>query len=356
MVRARGASGPGRRLLLLLGLLAALRARDSRAAPRAAPGPGSGLPASQLNLVVEHQGDARDEAVVNGYSGSHLDPVAEARGLPRVVHHASSSGGPRVVEPRRGARGDGYRTFQRYPVLVPREDPRDVAVVDGYAGSRLDPVVQAQVLPRGDGYRTFQRYPVLVPREDPRAVAVGDGDPSSALEPGLETPRHHGGVPIGSGLPASHLDAIVVPQGHARVLPSMSQPGEAPRGRKYAFFPTRQGLAGDKDAEAAAHKGRQKQCLVFTAAVSGSLLFGVLLTCKVISLLRNGKQEAVPANLAAASDRQEPSMEEGRAKPGSKRKKDEFTIENENLNNSSSQLPMPVPNRIIKYVYIFRRE
>ncbi|XP_064354123.1 uncharacterized protein LOC135323730 isoform X3 [Dromaius novaehollandiae] len=196
MVRARGASGPGRRLLLLLGLLAALRARDSRAAPRAAPGPGSGLPASQLNLVVEHQGDARDEAVVNGYSGSHLDPVAEARGLPRVVHHASSSGGPRVVEPRRGARGDGYRTFQRYPVLVPREDPR--------------------------------------------AVAVGDGDPSSALEPGLETPRHHGGVPIGSGLPASHLDAIVVPQGHARVLPSMSQPGEAPRGRKYAFFPTRQ--------------------------------------------------------------------------------------------------------------------
>ncbi|XP_064354062.1 uncharacterized protein LOC135323713 isoform X3 [Dromaius novaehollandiae] len=312
MVRARGASGPGRRLLLLLGLLAALRARDSRAAPRAAPGPGSGLPASQLNLVVEHQGDARDEAVVNGYSGSHLDPVAEARGLPRVVHHASSSGGPRVVEPRRDARGDGYRTFQRYPVLVPREDPR--------------------------------------------AVAVGDGDPSSALEPGLETPRHHGGVPIGSGLPASHLDAIVVPQGHARVLPSMSQPGEAPRGRKYAFFPTRQGLAGDKDAEAAAHKGRQKQCLVFTAAVSGSLLFGVLLTCKVISLLRNGKQEAVPANLAAASDRQEPSMEEGRAKPGSKRKKDEFTIENENLNNSSSQLPMPVPNRIIKYVYIFRRE
>ncbi|XP_064353974.1 uncharacterized protein LOC135323700 isoform X3 [Dromaius novaehollandiae] len=240
MVRARGASGPGRRLLLLLGLLAALRARDSRAAPRAAPGPGSGLPASQLNLVVEHQGDARDEAVVNGYSGSHLDPVAEARGLPRVVHHASSSGGPRVVEPRRGARGDGYRTFQRYPVLVPREDPRDVAVVDGYAGSRLDPVVQAQVLPRGDGYRTFQRYPVLVPREDPRAVAVGDGDPSSALEPGLETPRHHGGVPIGSGLPASHLDAIVVPQGHARVLPSVSQPGEAPRGRKYAFFPTRQ--------------------------------------------------------------------------------------------------------------------
>ncbi|XP_064354030.1 uncharacterized protein LOC135323704 isoform X5 [Dromaius novaehollandiae] len=240
MVRARGASGPGRRLLLLLGLLAALRARDSRAAPRAAPGPGSGLPASQLNLVVEHQGDARDEAVVNGYSGSHLDPVAEARGLPRVVHHASSSGGPRVVEPRRDARGDGYRTFQRYPVLVPREDPRDVAVVDGYAGSRLDPVVQAQVLPRGDGYRTFQRYPVLVPREDPRAVAVGDGDPSSALEPGLETPRHHGGVPIGSGLPASHLDAIVVPQGHARVLPSMSQPGEAPRGRKYAFFPTRQ--------------------------------------------------------------------------------------------------------------------
>ncbi|XP_064354016.1 uncharacterized protein LOC135323704 isoform X3 [Dromaius novaehollandiae] len=312
MVRARGASGPGRRLLLLLGLLAALRARDSRAAPRAAPGPGSGLPASQLNLVVEHQGDARDEAVVNGYSGSHLDPVAEARGLPRVVHHASSSGGPRVVEPRRDARGDGYRTFQRYPVLVPREDPR--------------------------------------------AVAVGDGDPSSALEPGLETPRHHGGVPIGSGLPASHLDAIVVPQGHARVLPSMSQPGEAPRGRKYAFFPTRQGLAGDKDAEAAAHKGRQKQCLVFTAAVSGSLLFGVLLTCKVISLLRNGKQEAVPANLAAASDRQEPSMEEGRAKPGSKRKKDEFTIENENLNNSSSQLPMPVPNRIIKYVCIFRRE
>ncbi|XP_064353989.1 uncharacterized protein LOC135323702 isoform X2 [Dromaius novaehollandiae] len=304
MVRARGASGPGRRLLLLLGLLAALRARDSRAAPRAAPGPGSGLPASQLNLVVEHQGDARDEAVVNGYSGSHLDPVAEARGLPR--------GGPRVVEPRRDARGDGYRTFQRYPVLVPRKDPR--------------------------------------------AVAVGDGDPSSALEPGLETPRHHGGVPIGSGLPASHLDAIVVPQGHARVLPSMSQPGEAPRGRKYAFFPTRQGLAGDKDAEAAAHKGRQKQCLVFTAAVSGSLLFGVLLTCKVISLLRNGKQEAVPANLAAASDRQEPSMEEGRAKPGSKRKKDEFTIENENLNNSSSQLPMPVPNRIIKYVYIFRRE
>ncbi|XP_064362224.1 uncharacterized protein LOC135327458 [Dromaius novaehollandiae] len=160
MVRARGASGPGCRLLLLLGLLAALRARDSRAAPRAAPGPavaagdagawpdaglkawedagGSGLPDSQLNLLFEHQRDARDEAVVEGYPSSRLDPVVEARGLPRR--------GPRVVEPRRDARGDGYRTFWRYPVLVPREDPR--------------------------------------------AVAVADGDPSSALEPGLATPGH----------------------------------------------------------------------------------------------------------------------------------------------------------------------
>ncbi|XP_064357707.1 uncharacterized protein LOC135324750 isoform X2 [Dromaius novaehollandiae] len=189
MVRARGASGPGCRLLLLLGLLAALRARDSRAAPRAAPGPavaaGDGDAGAWPDARVEPRGQAGDEAVVEGYPGSRLDPVVEARGLPRR--------GPRVVEPRRDARGDGYRTFRQYPVLVPREDPW--------------------------------------------AVAVADGDPSSALEPGLATPGHPGGVPVGSGLPASHLDAIVVPQGHARELPSVSQPGEAPHGRKYSFFP-----------------------------------------------------------------------------------------------------------------------
>ncbi|XP_064357693.1 uncharacterized protein LOC135324761 isoform X2 [Dromaius novaehollandiae] len=288
MVRARGASGPGCRLLLLLGLLAALRARDSRAAPRAAPGPGSGLPDSQLNLLFEHQRDARDEAVVEGYPSSRLDPVVEARGLPRR--------GPRVVEPRRDARGDGYRTFWRYPVLVPREDPR--------------------------------------------AVAVADGDPSSALEPGLVTPGHRGGVPVGSGLPASHLDAIVVPQGHARELPSVSQPGEAPHGRKYSFFPVHRGLGGEKGAEDAAPKGRQKQHLVFTAAVSSWVLFGVVLTCIVTSQLRKRKQEAVPANPAAASDGEEPSMEEGRAQPGSERKKDEFTLENENPSSSSTRLPI----------------
>ncbi|XP_064357721.1 uncharacterized protein LOC135324760 [Dromaius novaehollandiae] len=310
MVRARGASGPGCRLLLLLGLLAALRARDSRAAPRAAPGPavaagdagawpdaglkawedagGSGLPDSQLNLLFEHQRDARDEAVVEGYPSSRLDPVVEARGLPRR--------GPRVVEPRRDARGDGYRTFWRYPVLVPREDPR--------------------------------------------AVAVADGDPSSALEPGLVTPGHRGGVPVGSGLPASHLDAIVVPQGHARELPSVSQPGEAPHGRKYSFFPVHRGLGGGKDAEAAAPKGRQKQRLVLSAAVLGSVLFVVLLTCIVAFWLRKRKQEAVPANPAAASNRGESSIEEGRAKPGSDSEKDELTLENENLNSSSSRLPV----------------
>ncbi|XP_064362321.1 uncharacterized protein LOC135327464 [Dromaius novaehollandiae] len=249
MVRARGASGPGCRLLLLLGLLAALRARDSRAAPRAAPGPavaagdagawpdaglkawedagGSGLPDSQLNLLFEHQRDARDEAVVEGYPSSRLDPVVEARGLPRR--------GPRVVEPRRDARGDGYRTFWRYPVLVPREDPR--------------------------------------------AVAVADGDPSSALEPGLVTPGHPGG------------------------------------------------LGGGKDAEAAAPKGRQKQRLVLSAAVLGSVLFVVLLTCIVAFWLRKRKQG-------------ESSTEEGRAKPGSDSEKDELTLENENLNSSSSRLPV----------------
>ena len=50
------------------------------------------------------------------------------------------------------------------------------------------------------------------------------------------------------------------------------------------------GLGGGKDAEAAAPKGRQKQRLVLSAAVLGSVLFVVLLMCIVTFWLRKRKQ------------------------------------------------------------------
>ena len=58
----------------------------------------------------------------------------------------------------------------------------------------------------------------------------------------------------------------------------------------YGIVSFRPGLAGDKNAEAAAHKGQQKQRLVLSAAVLGSALFAVVLMCIVTLRLRKRKQ------------------------------------------------------------------
>ncbi|XP_068765606.1 uncharacterized protein [Struthio camelus] len=47
----------------------------------------------------------------------------------------------------------------------------------------------------GDGYGAFRAYPVLVPQEDPRAVAVGSGDSFLPLEPGPEPEGYPGVLP-----------------------------------------------------------------------------------------------------------------------------------------------------------------
>ncbi|XP_064354549.1 uncharacterized protein LOC135323855 isoform X3 [Dromaius novaehollandiae] len=139
MVRARGASGPGRRLLLLLGLLAALRARDSRAAPRAAPGP--------------------DVAVFDDYPAAQLHRLVEPLGLPR--------GRPRALEPR------GV--------------PRDVAVGDGDFSSSLDPGFEPGGVPAGGGLLGSQLDPTSEPQGHARNVAAGDGYAASHLDAHVES-------------------------------------------------------------------------------------------------------------------------------------------------------------------------
>ncbi|XP_064362604.1 uncharacterized protein LOC135327499 [Dromaius novaehollandiae] len=145
-----------------------------------------------------------------------------------------------------------------------------------------------------------------------------------------------------SGSAAPQLDARFEFLGNRTYVPQVTEASAASQGLEPLLKPQgdRRGLGDEKGAEDAAHRARQKQHLVFTAAVSGWVLFGVVLTCIVTSQLRKRKQEAVPANPAAASDGEEPSMEEGRAQPGSERKKDEFTLENENPSSSSTRLPI----------------
>ncbi|XP_068776054.1 uncharacterized protein [Struthio camelus] len=88
MVRARAAAAAGRRLLVLVALLAALRARESRAARRAAPRAGvpagSGLAAPQLDPGFGPVWDASDVAVGDGDFSSPLDPGFEPGVLPSV--------------------------------------------------------------------------------------------------------------------------------------------------------------------------------------------------------------------------------------------------------------------------------
>ncbi|XP_064354825.1 uncharacterized protein LOC135323859 isoform X2 [Dromaius novaehollandiae] len=295
MVRARGASGPGRRLLLLLGLLAALRARDSRAAPRAAPGP--------------------DVAVFDDYPAAQLHRLVEPLGLPR--------GRPRALEPRGVPRGvpagGGLLGSQLDPTSEPQGHARNVAAGDGYAASHLDAHVESL------GNRTGPRQ---------RKYKAQRGKSSEKY--------------------SKLLQEILKELQRAADVPQVSEASAASQGLKPLLEPQgdRRGLAGDKDAEAAAHKGRRKQRLVLSTAVSGSILFAVVLTCVVTFRLRKRKQEANPA---AASNREESSTEEGRAKPGSRTEKDELAVENENLNSSSRRLPVPIPNRI-KNLCPFRRE
>ncbi|XP_064359769.1 uncharacterized protein LOC135325964 [Dromaius novaehollandiae] len=236
---------------------------------------------------------------------------------------------------------------------------------------------------------------------------MGDEDFPSPLDPGYEAQRLPGGIPAGSGLPASQLDPVSEPQEHARNVAAgdgnaasqldahvesvgnrtgpRQRKYEAQRGKlaeKYSKLLQKilkdleraadvpqvteasaasqglepllesqgdlRGLGGDKDAKAADHKALQMYYLVLPAAVLGSMLFVIVLSCIVTSRLRKRKQEAVPANPAAASNREESSTEEGRAKAGSKREKDELALENENFNNSSRRLLVPIPNRIKK--------
>ncbi|XP_064354510.1 uncharacterized protein LOC135323788 isoform X3 [Dromaius novaehollandiae] len=432
MVRARGASGPGRRLLLLLGLLAALRARDSRAAPRAAPGPDvaveDGYPVSRLGAGFEPQEIPTDVAMRRASLASRLDPFLEpwqhATGPQRAQYEAkmgkssqeSSEVLQEILKDLEGAAENHQETLEKetFPAggshSLPVSDEEREAVQatgmpavpgsDGDAGAWPDAGPKAWEDAGG-------RPRALEPRGVPRDVAVGDGDFSSSLDPGFEP----GGVPAGGGLLGSQLDPTSEPQGHARNVaagdgyaashldahveslgnrtgprqrkykaqrgkssekyskllqeilkelqraadvPQVSEASAASQGLKPLLEPQgdRRGLAGDKDAEAAAHKGRRKQRLVLSTAVSGSILFAVVLTCVVTFRLRKRKQEANPA---AASNREESSTEEGRAKPGSRTEKDELAVENENLNSSSRRLPVPIPNRI-KNLCPFRRE
>ncbi|XP_064354563.1 uncharacterized protein LOC135323800 isoform X1 [Dromaius novaehollandiae] len=447
MVRARGASGPGRRLLLLLGLLAALRARDSRAAPRAAPGPDvaveDGYPVSRLGAGFEPQEIPTDVAMRRASLASRLDPFLEpwqhatgpqraqyeakmgkssqessevlqeilkdlegaaenhqetleketfpaggshslpvsdeereavqATGMPAVPGGDGDAGAwpdagpkawedaggrPRAFQPQGSPRGNGYPSFWLFPLPEPREDPRDVADIDGHAASQLDPHFE----PRdGRASVSLQRaYPAsqldavaeppglprggpsgLEPQGSPRGVPAGGGLLGSQLDPTSEPQGHARNVAIGGGDLSSHLDSDFESLGNPRDVPEGSV-SPASQGLKPLLEPQgdRRGLAGDEDAQAAAHKAQQKQRLVLSAAVSGSVVFAVVLTCIVTFRLRKRKQEAMPANPAAASNREESSTEEGRAKPGSDREKDGLTLENENFNNSSRRLPV----------------
>ncbi|XP_064362503.1 uncharacterized protein LOC135327487 [Dromaius novaehollandiae] len=85
----------------------------------------------------------------------------------------------------------------------------DVAVVEDYRVSQLHPVVEPLGLPTGGPS-------ALGPRGVLKDVAMGDEDFPSPLDPGYEAQRLPGGIPAGSGLPASQLDPVSEPQEHAR--------------------------------------------------------------------------------------------------------------------------------------------